>query len=769
MGLKEKYLKSGKIVISVGEEWKDEEEDLKEELLEADQGSDEDLDDEDEDVIVISDVLSPEDLAVGLVSTASSRAKEVSSEVSSRDYIFAKYLSNLSSRSSGLPTPFSISHSHNIKVEFSFKYNNDDEICNEIVNYIKEFFDKPENKRLLGVPEDAEVDVKFLGTDKCEDAIKKAREKLKISNLVFPAYILGLELEKDLNHYFPSEKFLGVEIKHSEDGDGYRLEITTSDPHLPGFSLSANINIKVIPFDEYERTSYFYYPADGLSPVNQALFNLAFYVSLLDFFFGYKISSNEISPVYYAIDKDYLYELYSSSGRLENDSKVEAELPVFIDRVIEAEREAEESGKRIGIDDLLSSGEFPGIRSLLTFIKRVWSEYAAALSKDKKRVVSEIGYKDVLDEIVASLLLLLALSTAEHKSIKGKALEKLTGKPFSKIKVGDLAHIFSRIAEKAFLKKFKHKPLAYINEFLINRTINRLYNARESKDVIDGVYRFLYSYLVKTISLLRFSGAKELVFRFTERAGTAYASRGRNSRGEDIYALAFNPYFFVRNSIVRSLDLDVFFSTILLHEFAHVRLGHLRKEISIAGHEKFISEVPEVLSDLVPEGLDNIHEDVYINYISVNMAKYFAKAKFSNPAEAMDQERRIRSYMLQNFYFSDSVEDYNLPQVYVSTNTGSKISGGIVSGSDPEYARILAYRHRYKIALPNVVVLAKDVDEAISKYLYKDLGKKGSKDPNSVEDLGGLFYKRDQIGIGFLLKVIAIIVKEAMSPGKTRG
>jgi len=762
MGLKEKYTKSGKIVISLGEEWLDEEEDLKEGLLESNQNNEEETDDEE---VIIASIGVPEDLAVNLVSIASKRAVEVSSKVSSGDYIFAKYLSILSSRSSGLPIPFSISHSHNkIKVKFSFKYNDDEKIYNDIVKYIKEFFDKPENKKLLGAPEDAEVEVKFLESDSYEKAKKKA-EELRIKNLVFPAYVLALKLEKELNHRFLAERFLGLEMKHSKDDDGYKVEIKTSDPHLPGFSLSADFNIKVTPFDEHEITSYFYYPASRLSPVNQALFNLAFYVSLLDLFFGYKRSSKEFSPVYYAIDKNYLYELYNSTGRLENDSKVESELTLFIDRVKEAEREAEESGKDIGIDDLLTTGEFPGIKSLLNFIKKVWAEYLSALAKDKKRVVSQIGYQDVLDEVVASLLLLLALSTAEDKAIKGKALQELTGKSFSGIKVEDLAYIFSRIAEKAFYLKFAEKPLLYIRNQMENLSRN-LQIAGEPPDRVRSISKFFKYYTLDTIHYLKISGAKELTFRFTEEAGTAYASRGRNSRGEDIYVLAFNPYFFVRNSIVRSLDLDVFFSTILFHEFTHVKLKHLKREISIEGHEKFITEVPKGLSDLVPKGLDNIHQDVYINYLSLKMAKYFAKSKFfskSGVSAAMEQERRLRSYFLRGFYFSDSVEDYNLPQVYVSVDAGPEISGGIASGADPEYGKVLSYRHRYKIALPNILVLAKDADEAINKYLYKNPGKGRDQDLDSIEDLGELFYRRDRIGIGSLLKVIAIIVREAMS------
>jgi hypothetical protein len=269
-----------------------------------------------------------------------------------------------------------------------------------------------------------------------------------------------------------------------------------------------------------------------------------------------------------------------------------------------------------------------------------------------------------------------------------------------------------------------------------------------------------------TIHYLKLSGVKELTFRFTEEAGTAYASRGRNSKGDEIYVLAFNPYFFVRNSIVSSIDLDVFFSTILFHEFTHVKLRHLKREISIAGHERFITEVPKGLSDLVPKRLDNIHQDVYINFLSLKMAKYFAKSKFfskSGVSVAMNQERRIRSYFLQKFYFSDSVEDYHLPQVYVSYNTGTKISGGIVSGADPKYGEALSYRYRYKIALPDIVVLAKDADEAIGKYLYKNPGNDRDQDLDLVEDLGDLFYRRDRFGIGSLLKIIAIIVREAMS------
>jgi hypothetical protein len=49
------------------------------------------------------------------------------------------------------------------------------------------------------------------------------------------------------------------------------------------------------------------------------------------------------------------------------------------------------------------------------------------------------------------------------------------------------------------------------------------------------------------------------------------------------------------------------------------------------------------------------------------------------------------------------------------------------------------------------------------KYLYKNPGKERGQNLNSVEDMGELFYRRDQIGIGSLLKVIAIIVREAMS------
>jgi hypothetical protein len=573
-----------------------------------------------------------------------------------------------------------------------------------------------------------------------------------------------LKLEKESNHRFLAEKFLGVEIKHSKVGDEYKLEIDTSDPHLPGFSLRGDFNIKVTPINEHEITSYFYYPANRLSPINQALFNLAFYVSLLDLLFGYKSYSKEFSPVYYAIDKNYLYELYSSSGRLENDSKVESELPKLIDRVREAEREAEESGKDIGIDDLLATGEFPGIKSLLNFIKKVWAEYFSALAKDKKRVVSEIGYRDVLDEVVASLLLLSALSTVEDKPIRGKALQKLTDKSFSGIKVGDLSYIFSRIAEKAFYFKFKKSPWSYIRN-LMDSVVTNLPKANESNDLARKVYNFLEYYFAKTVHYLKLSKFKELTFRFTERAGTAYASRDRNSKGEEVYVLAFNPYFFVRNAIVYSLDLDVLFQTILFHEFAHVKLRHLRPEISIEGHEKFITEVPKGLSDLVPKRLDNIHQDVYINYLSFNMSKYFAKSKYkSNTSEAMNQERKIRSFFLRNFYFSDSVEDYNLPQVYVSENTGTNISGGIVSGSYPdEYARVRSYSHRYKIALPDIVVLAKDEDEAIDRYLYKNPGRDGGQDYDSVEDLGELFSRRDRIGIGSLLRVIAIIVREAMS------
>ncbi len=762
MGLK-KYDNAGKkIVISIGEEWRDEEEEPKESLLESNQNSEEESDDEE---TIIANISVPENLAVTLVSIASKRAVDVSSKVSSGDYIFAKYLSSLSSRSSGLPVPYSISHSHNVKARFSFKYNDDEKIYNEIVSYIKEFFDKPENKKLLGAPEDAEVEVKFLESDNYEEAIKKAKE-LNIKNLVFPAYVLALKLEKELNHRVLAERFLGVEINHSKAEDGYKVEIKTSNPHLPGFSLSADFNIKVTPINEHEITSYFHYPVNRLSPVNKALFNLAFYVSLLDLLFGYKRSSKEFSPVYYGIDKDYLYELYSSTGRLENDARVEAELPLFIDRVKEAEREAEENGKDIGIDDLLATGEFPGIKSLLNFIKKVWAEYLTALAKDKNRVVSELGYQDVLDEVVASLLLLLALSEVEHRLIKGKALEKLTGKSFSGIKVGDLAYIFSRITEKVFRAKFAEKPLRYING-LMERVKENLLNAGENLGVAGSVYKFLKYYFMDTIGYLKLSGAKELTFRFTEAAGTAYASRDRNSRGEDIYVLAFNPYFFVRNSIVHSLDLDVFFPTILFHEFTHVKLRHLRKEISIAGHEKFISEVPKGLSDLVPKRLDNIHQDVYINYLSLEMAKYFAKSKFfskSDRSVAMDQERRLRSYFLKGFYFSESVEDYNLPQVYVSVNTGSEISGGIVSGADSkEYSKARSYSLRYKIALPDIVVLAKDADEAIDKYLYKNPSKGRDQDLDSLEDLGELFYRRDRVGIGSLLKVIAIIVREAMT------
>jgi len=764
MGLK-KYDNSGKkIVISIGEEWKDKEEDLREGLLDSNRDSEEELDDEE---VIIDGNNVPDSLAVMLVSIASKEAAEVSSKVSSsEDYVFAKYLSNLSSRSSGLPIPFSISHSHRVKANFSFKYvgNDDEKTYNEIVKYIRDFFDKPENKKLFGAPEGAEVEVRFLDSDNYEKAVKKAKE-LRIKNLVFPAYVLALKLEKELNHRFIAENFLGVEINHSKVGDGYKVEIKTSDPRLPGFSFSAYFDIKVTPINEYELTSYFYYPSNRLSPINQALFNLAFYVSLLDLFFGYKRSSKEFSPVYYGIDKNYLYELYSSSGRLENDNKVESELPLFIDRVKEAEREAAESGKDIGIDDLLATGEFPGIKSLLDFIKRVWTEYLTALAKDKKRVISEIGYQDVLDEVVASLLLLLALSKVEDRSIKGQALEKLTGKSFSGIKVGDLALVFSRIAEKAFYHKFAQKPLLYIRNQMESLSRN-LQMAGEPWNRARDISKFFKYYTLDTIHYLKLSGAKELAFRFTEGARTAFASRDRNSRGDEIYVLAFNPYFFVRDAIVHSLDLDVFFSTILFHEFTHVKLRHLKREISIAGHERFITEVPKGLSDLVPKRLDNIHQDVYINYLSLKMAKYFAKSKFfskSRVSAAMDQERRLSSYLLKNFFFSDSVEDYNLPQVYVSVNTSSEISGGIVSGADPKYKEVLSYRHRYKIALPNVVVLAKDADEAIGKYLYKNPGKEGGEVSNSVEDLGEIFKRRDQIGIGSLLKVIAIIVREAMS------
>ncbi len=763
MGLK-KYNNAGKkIVISIGEEWRDEEEEPKESLLESNQGNEEETDDE--EVIIAGDNI-PNNLPVMLVSIASSEAanvsSEVSSEVSSKGYIFAKYLSALSSRSSGLPIPFSISHSQRIDVDFSFKYNDDEKICNEIVSYIKEFFDKPENKKLLGAPEDAEIEVKFLESDNCEEAVKKAKQ-LGIKNLVFPAYVLALNLEKELKHRFPAERFLGVEVKHSKIDEGYKVEIKTSDPHLPGFSLKANLSIKVTPINEHKMTSYFYYPDKRLSPINQSLFNLAFYVSLLDYLFGYKSSSKEFSPVYYAIDRNYLYELYSSSGRLENDGNVELELPKFIDRVREAEREAEESGKDIGIDDLLATGEFPGIKSLLNFIKKVWTEYFNALAKDKKRVVSQIGYREVLDEVVASLLLLLALSRVEDKSIRGKVLEKLTGKSFSGIKVGDLAYIFSKIVEKVLNFKFRDGPWSYITS-LVKRVNTNLPIANESNEVVRKVDNFLRYYFMDTVHHLKLGGAKELAFRFTEEAGTAYASRGQNSKGEEIYVLAFNPYFFVRNAIVRSLDFDVFFSSILLHEFTHVRLRHLMEEISIVGHEKFIGEVPKDLSELVPKRLDNIHQDVYINYLSLKMSKYFAKSKFPrDPSAAMNQERRIRSYLLQNFYFSDSVEDYDLPQVYVSANTRLEISGGIVSGSHPKYDEVRSYRLRYKIALPNIVVLARDEDEAIDRYLYKNLGKEREQNLNSIEDLGELFSSRDRIGIGSLLKVIAIIVREAMT------
>jgi hypothetical protein len=127
--------------------------------------------------------------------------------------------------------------------------------------------------------------------------------------------------------------------------------------------------------------------------------------------------------------------------------------------------------------------------------------------------------------------------------------------------------------------------------------------ANESLDLARKVYNFLEYYFAKTVHYLKLSKFKELTFRFTERAGTAYASRDQNSRGEDIYVLAFNPYFFVRNAIVYSLDLDVLFQTILFHEFAHVKLRHLRPEISIEGHEKFIRKFPRAFLIWFPRGL----------------------------------------------------------------------------------------------------------------------------------------------------------------------
>jgi hypothetical protein len=75
MGLK-KYDNSGKkIVISIGEEWRDEEEELKEGLLESNQNNEEETDDE-EFIVADENSIDPEYLAVGLVSIASRRPQK---------------------------------------------------------------------------------------------------------------------------------------------------------------------------------------------------------------------------------------------------------------------------------------------------------------------------------------------------------------------------------------------------------------------------------------------------------------------------------------------------------------------------------------------------------------------------------------------------------------------------------------------------------------------------------------------------------------------
>ena len=484
---------------------------------------------------------------------------------------------------------------------------------------------------------------------------------------------------------------------------------------------------------------------------------------MFDYLFGYSRETKNISPVYHKLDKEYLNKVYSASGRFENDVFVLREIKEIHEEISELEKSGE-SLEEAKVQSIISSGKYPGINSLSEFIKLIWIDYVKGVSEDPKRTDrSKLGSTDYLNECVSALLILLSLSEVENEILKKKdLLKELTGKSFSSITVKDLPFIFSRISENAVFKKFAEKPSMYINRQ--RRSLQNLAQAKVPRETVEAVVAFFDTFVLDTIKYLRFSGVGGITFKFGGRPKTAFAARGVNRKGEDVYYIYFNPYFLVRESIIHSIDLDILFSTILFHEFVHVRLRHLKTEINPLGHERYISEVPKELSDLVPDRLDNIHQDVYINFISAKMAEYFAKARYPyGDGSSMDQERRVKAFMNKGFYYSE-LNDYNLPQIYAtSTPSGTDVSVSIVSpnpslGEDDPYNKVRFYEMKYKIALPNVVCFANSPEEALNKYIYKnpELHVGG-------EDLYTLLYSRDKVGLGSLLRIIAIMVHEAVS------
>ena len=196
-----------------------------------------DYDYEEEEEVLLSEIKTPEDLAPYLVSAASKYAMKVSKYITVHPYFFRDFLSYRSSSPFGdLPTPYVISHSPQIEGVVTFKYNDEEEMFNQLIEYTKDVF-VDRIRKAFGIPEEAEFKVNLFGTEDYSEIKGKPR---KYKNIVFPVYLAALMLEEESKHRVLAEDLLGVEIKvHSKDRD-YIVELSNSKSglkSLPGFRI----------------------------------------------------------------------------------------------------------------------------------------------------------------------------------------------------------------------------------------------------------------------------------------------------------------------------------------------------------------------------------------------------------------------------------------------------------------------------------------------------------------------------------------------------
>lgn len=695
--------------------------------------------------------ISPYNLAIYLATKRLDSAKEMVAKLD--DYVFSRYLSMIKEYRPELLTYKVISNS-NVSGTFSFN-----EVSNKekLIEYLEKAYKKHISPHIVRAffNSASEEQVKLDHTSWSEWAqqvMPGAPEPLLAFLALYASSRFASRSTKAKIDYL---EVFGLKEQESGTGDETTVSVMTeAGSSLPGFSMRLDFTMQKRE-DEYDPSmGVASFPGFLFLPdVVKIPFSSFFYLSLLDYFFGYRWSSRTSSG-----------QSLASEFLEPEDVARYLELRAGLDEILVKNLRFSELGlkEHLPIYRQLSAVQRSELAKLYAqafspindFLNEVF-----VISSLKSRLSKFSSYGegwakvDDIDWIVSSLFLALASKQVPSKRKGfdgGKTVfdEIFGGK--DKVSISEVVLLtipsISGFIERYFISRGE-RLFSDIAVYL-----NRNHRSEEAKRLakhFNAVLRRTGTYLLKHPKVRSFA-----ITYVPE--GTAYASLRARRDGKLEARVNINLPYMIYNAITTGVNWVSLVIGILYHELLHFYYRHvspfLKKDkiTSSFSVQDFVeperlSKVHKDLSSLIPKSISNIHEDAFINNNVLKFASYIA------PSRSSLDYYRLRNLFDSRFYIGDEARP-TPNTIYLTDYSKVRVAGQIVGPSDPSYASKLAGRlHKVSFILPNLIINGAEVDGGDEKHNFRDFFKEHGSSRFEVASLSSL------------LALIAILSYEALS------